>query len=150
MTKSFAQENISFSTSIDSPLKISAENMHLDRLLNKGGLSGKINIVQGPMSLKAEKVEFNLNEKGVLPVLKDLKVLGGVRIENGNNISATGNNAYYSVLQQIVVIEGDVSIDNGFSIIKGDKLILDLVTGKAEIVDDRNVDSRIKGIFKEE
>ena len=150
MTKSFAQENISFSTSIDSPLKISAENMHLDRLLNKGGLSGKINIVQGPMSLKAEKVEFNLNEKGVLPVLKDLKVLGGVRIENGNNISATGNNAYYSVLQQTVVIEGNVSIDNGFSIIKGDKLILDLVTGKAEIVDDRNVDSRIKGIFKEE
>ena len=150
MTKSFAQENISFSTSIDSPLKISAENMHLDRLLNKGGLSGKINIAQGPMSLKAEKVEFNLNEKGVLPVLKDLKVLGGVRIENGNNISATGNNAYYSVLQQTVVIEGNVSIDNGFSIIKGDKLILDLVTGKAEIVDDRNVDSRIKGIFKEE
>ena len=150
MTKSFAQEDISFSTSIDSPLKISADNMYLDRLLNKGGLSGKINIVQGPMSLKAQKVEFNLNEKGVLPVLKDLKVLGGVRIENGNNISATGNNAYYSVLQQTVVIEGDVSIDNGFSIIKGDKLILDLVTGKAEIVDDRNVDSRIKGIFKEE
>lgn len=150
MTKSFAQEDISFSTSIDSPLKISADNMYLDRLLNKGGLSGKINIVQGPMSLKAQKVEFNLNEKGVLPVLKDLKVLGGVRIENGNNISATGNNAYYSVLQQTVVIEGDVNIDNGFSIIKGDKLILDLVTGKAEIVDDRNVDSRIKGIFKEE
>ncbi|MEE3294946.1 MAG: LptA/OstA family protein [Pseudomonadota bacterium] len=150
MTKSFAQEDISFSTSIDSPLKISADNMYLDRSLNKGGLSGKINIVQGPMSLKAQKVEFNLNEKGVLPVLKDLKVLGGVRIENGNNISATGNNAYYSVLQQTVVIEGDVNIDNGFSIIKGDKLILDLVTGKAEIVDDRNVDSRIKGIFKEE
>ena len=102
------------------------------------------------MTLKAEKVEFNLDEEGVLPTLKNLKVLGGVRIENGNNLSVTGKNAYYSVLEQTVVIEGEVKIDNGFSIIKGDKLILDLVTGKAEIVDDRNTDSRIKGIFKEE
>ncbi|MEE2668154.1 MAG: LptA/OstA family protein [Pseudomonadota bacterium] len=129
---------------------MSAENMHLDRSLNKGSLSGKINVVQGPMSLKAEKVEFNLNEEGVLPALKNLKVLGGVRIENGNNLSATGKNAYYSVLEQTVVIEGDVNIDNGFSIIKGDKLIIDLVTGKAEIMDDRNTETRIKGIFKEE
>ncbi len=68
--------------------------MHLDRSSNKGSLSGKINIVQGPMSLKAEKVEFNLNEEGVLPALKNLKVLGGVRIENGNNLSVTGKNAY--------------------------------------------------------
>ena len=41
-TKSIAQENISFSTSIDSPLNISAENMHLDRSLNKGSLLGKV------------------------------------------------------------------------------------------------------------
>ena len=52
--------------------------MHLDRSSNKGSLSGKINIVQGPMSLKAEKVEFNLGTQGFWTESKSNDIFGRI------------------------------------------------------------------------
>ena len=124
--------------------------MFLDRNSKVIGFSGNVLINQGPFIMSSDQVELFFIEKFIQKDFKELKATGNVVIENKDIISATGNFATYSVSDKKMILTGNVTLINQLSMIKGNKLILDVSTGKIEILNDESKQEKVKGILVEE
>ena len=124
--------------------------MFLDRNSKVIGFSGNVLINQGPFIMTSDQVELFFIEKFIQKDFKELKATGNVVIENKDIISATGNFATYSVSDKKMILTGNVTLINQLSMIKGNKLILDVSTGKIEILNDESKQEKVKGILVEE
>ena len=124
--------------------------MFLDRNSKVIGFSGNVLINQGPFIMSSDQVELFFIEKFIQKDFKELKATGNVVIENKDIISATGNFATYSVSDKKMILTGNVTLTNQLSMIKGNKLILDVSTGKIEILNDESKQEKVKGILVEE
>ncbi len=65
-------------------------------------------------------------------------------------IRGPNNIASYSVNGREMILTGNVLLTNEMSMIKGNKLILNIDTGKIEIFNDELNQERVKGILVEE
>ena len=140
----FAQEPIVFQTDIGAPLKVNADKMYLDKVSFEGGLSGSVSIEQGPLNLKSDQMRFTFTSDQEMPLITNLFASQGVVLSN-EDISASGNNASYSVSKNEILIEGNVIVNNSFTIMKGEKLFIDLETGKINFLSDEKQNNRIRG-----
>ena len=134
----------------EAPYEILSENMYLDRNQKIIGFSGKVILNQGPLMMSADQIELFFSETLTREGFQEMKALGNVRLENSNSISATGNIASYSVNGREMILTGNVLLTNEMSMIKGNKLILNIDTGKIEIFNDELNQERVKGILVEE
>ena len=100
--------------------------------------------------MSADQIELFFSETLTREGFQEMKALGNVRLENSNSISATGNIASYSVNGREMILTGNVLLTNEMSMIKGNKLILNIDTGKIEIFNDDLNQERVKGILVEE
>ncbi|MEC9392068.1 MAG: LptA/OstA family protein [Pseudomonadota bacterium] len=141
--------NNSFVIANEAPYELISDNMFLDRNSSVIGFSGNVSINQGPFFMSADQIELffveRFNQKG----FKELKATGQIVIENRGIISATGNFATYSVNDKKMILTGNVTLTNQLSMIKGNKLILDISTGKIEILNDEENQEKVKGILVE-
>ena len=74
---------------------------------------------------------------------------GNIIIKNNDLTSIYGNFANYSVMEKKLIMTDGVILENQMSTIKGNKLILDLNSGKIEIFDDELDQERVKGVLVE-
>ena len=61
------------------------------------------------------------------------------------DMTASGNNASYSVKKNEILLEGNVVVKNNFTTINGEKLFIDLETGKINFLSDDKQNNRIRG-----
>ena len=141
-----ADESISFDTNINAPLKVDADKMYIDKIALEGGLSGSVSINQGPLNLRADQMEFTFTDNASMPVIKNLYASNGVVISN-QDMTATGNNASYSVNKNEIILLGNVTVKNNLTTLKGNKLYIDLESGAINFVADQNQNSRVKGVL---
>ena len=141
-----ADESISFDTNINAPLKVDADKMYIDKIALEGGLSGSVSINQGPLNLRADQMEFTFTDNASMPVIKNLYASNGVVISN-QDMTATGNNASYSVSNNEIILLGSVTVVNNYTTLKGDKLLIDLETGAINFIADDNQSNRVKGVL---
>tara|TARA_B100001996_G_C18665351_1_gene594671 strand:- start:1110 stop:1505 length:396 start_codon:yes stop_codon:yes gene_type:complete len=123
--------------------------MHLDRNLKIIDFSGNVLINQGPIFMSSDQVELIFTEKFIQKDFIELKATGNVIIENKDIISATGNYASFSVNDNKMILTGNVTLTNQLSMINGNKLILDINTGKIEILNNESEQKRVKGVMVE-
>ena len=153
----FISINLAFANTNDNSFIIVSEasyelfsdNMFLDRNSSVIGFSGNVSINQGPFFMTADQIELFFVEKFNQKGFKELKATGNIVIENKGIISATGNFATYSVNDKKMILTGNVTLTNQLSMIKGNKLILDISTGKIEILNDESNQEKVKGILVE-
>ena len=143
-----ANELMSFDTNINAPLKVNAEKMFIDKMALEGGLSGSVSINQGPLNFKADQMEFTFTNNTSMPIIKNLYASNGVVISN-QDMTATGNNATYSVSNNEIILLGNVTVKNNFTTLKGNKLLIDLESGAINFIADDNQNNRVKGILKQ-
>ena len=141
-----ADEPISFDTNINAPLKVDADKMYIDKIALEGGLSGSVSINQGPLNFRADQMEFTFTNNASMPIIKNLYASNGVVISN-QDMTATGNNASYSVSNNEIILLGSVTVVNNFTTLKGDKLLIDLETGAINFIADDNQNNRVKGVL---
>ena len=72
---------------------------------------------------------------------------GNILIKNNDSISVTGNLATYNVSDEKIIMTENVVLKNQMSMINGNKLILDINSGKIEIFDDKLDQERVKGVL---
>tara|TARA_B100001939_G_scaffold272060_1_gene239801 strand:- start:995 stop:1513 length:519 start_codon:yes stop_codon:yes gene_type:complete len=144
--QSLADESISFDTNINAPLKVDADKMYIDKITLEGGLSGSVSINQGPLNFRADQMEFTFTNNASMPIIKNLYASNGVVISN-QDMTATGNNASYSVSNNEIILLGSVTVVNNFTTLKGDKLLIDLETGAINFIADDNQNNRVKGVL---
>ena len=146
INKPLASELMSFDTNINAPLKVDAKKMYIDKISLEGGLSGSVNINQGPLNLKADQMKFLFTNDAAVPLITSLYAFNGVTISN-QDMTATGNNASYSVNKNEIILLGNVTVKNNLTTLKGNKLSIDLESGAINFVADQNQNSRVKGVL---
>ena len=72
---------------------------------------------------------------------------GNILIKNNDSISVTGNLATYNVSDEKIIMTENIVLKNQMSMINGNKLILDINSGKIEIFDDKLDQERVKGVL---
>ena len=125
-----SEDSMKFSTNTEAPLKVNANSMFIDKVSLEGGLSGSVNII------------FTNNEE--MPIITNLFASQNVMISN-EDMTASGNNASYSVRKNEILLEGNVVVKNKFTTMRGEKLFIDLETGKINFLSDDKQNNRIRG-----
>ena len=142
-----SEEGDNFSLERDEPYEITSENMFIEREQKTIGFSGNVILKQGSAYLTADQIElfFNnsFNEEGFYKMLAS----GNILIKNNDSTSITGNLATYNVSDEKIIMTENVVLKNQMSMIKGNKLILDINSGKIEIFDDNLDQERVKGVL---
>mgnify|MGYP001367296140 CR=1 FL=1 len=141
--------NDSFIITNEDSYELISDNMFLDRNSSVIGFAGNVLINQGSFFMSADQIELFFIEKFNQKDFKELKATGNIVIENKGIISATGNFATYSVNDKKMILTGNVTLTNQLSMIKGNKLILDIITGRVEILNDESNQEKVKGILVE-
>ena len=139
-----ADESLAFKTDIRAPLKVHADTMYLDKVQLEGGFSGSVNIKQGPLNLKSDQMRFVFTNNKKMPIITYLFASEGVIIAN-EDMTASGNNASYSVMKNEILLEGNVIVNNNFTSMRGEKLFIDLETGKINFLSDSAENNKIRG-----
>ena len=141
-----ANELMSFDTNINAPLEVNADKMYIDKIALEGGFSGSVSINQGPLNFKADQMKFIFTNDTALPLITSLYAFNGVVISN-QDMTATGNNASYSVNSNEIILLGNVTVENNLTTLKGNKLLIDLESGAIDFIADDNQNNRVKGVL---
>ena len=141
-----ANELMSFDTNIDAPLEVNADKMYIDKIALEGGFSGSVSINQGPLYFKADQMKFIFTNDASMPLITSLYASNGVVISN-QDMTATGNNASYSVSNNEIILLGNVTVENNLTTLKGNKLLIDLESGAIDFIADDNQNNRVKGVL---
>ena len=113
------------------PIEILADSMEWNKQLGQAIATGNAKAIQGQTTIKAKKIIAVLNEDNSQQI-KELKAIGKVVFLKNKQI-ATGDKATYYINQEKVIITGNVALKRDDNIIKGEKLIIDFLTGLSKM-----------------
>ena len=113
------------------PIEILADSMEWNKQLGQAVATGNAKATQGQTTIKANKIIAVLSEDNSKQI-KELQAVGKVVFLKDKQL-ATGNNATYYINQDKVIITGNVELKRDGNIIKGEKLIIDFLSGLSKM-----------------
>ncbi len=123
------------------PIEILADSMEWNKQLGQAIAIGNARAIQGQTTIKANKIIAVLSEDNNQQI-KELKAIGKVVFLKNKQL-ATGDKAIYYLNQDKVIITGNVELKNDGNIIKGEKLIIDFLTGLSKM-DSSGTNQKVK------
>ena len=123
------------------PIEILADSMEWNKQLGQAIATGNAKAIQGETTIKANKIIAVLSEDNSQQI-KELKATGKVVFLKDNQL-ATGDKATYYLNQEKVIIIGNVELKRDGNIIKGEKLVIDFLTGLSRI-ESSSTDQKVK------
>lgn len=121
-------------------------------------LSGEVDVIQGPLRLRADKVliayqpdEDVSSLDGAAGTISKLEAIGNVKVDCGDE-HMRGQTATYDIKARTIDLSGDVTLVRGQNILKGQMLSINLDTGKSRILGNapnlsQSGDGRVQAIF---
>lgn len=115
------------------PVEITAESLEVNQENGNAVFDGNVIIGQGQMRMSAGKVivEYAKDANGKNQI-KRLLASGGVTLVSTNE-QAEANSAVYTIDSGEVVLTGKVLVTQGAAAISGDKMTVNLSTGKGSV-----------------
>ena len=144
-----SQEVNNFALEINESYEITAENMYIERENQIIAFSGNVELKQGIAKLKTDQMKLFFKHNFDEENFYKMSASGNIIIKNNDLTSIYGNFANYNVMEKKLIMTDGVTLKNQMSTIKGNKLILDLNSGKLEIFDDELDQERVKGVLVE-
>lgn len=92
-----------------------------------------------------EQTQFTSSKNDKSSNIKEIKAFGNVRMFSDSFV-ASSNNANYDPNQNIFILQDDVIVNNGSSVLKGDKFIYNLITKKGDFVGKNSVSGALTAI----
>ena len=108
-------------------IEIMADSMEWNKQIGQAIATGNAKAIQGQTTIKANKIIAVLNKDNSQQITK-LEASGNVIFLKENQI-ATGDQATYYPDKDKVTITGNVELKKDGNIIKGEKLVIDFLTG---------------------
>jgi lipopolysaccharide export system protein LptA len=113
-----------------APIDVDAARIEIQDNANQAVFSGAVVIRQGKLTLKADTVKILYSRKGdASPEMQRLDARGNVQLISPSE-RATANTGIYDVPARIITLIGNVTLDRGGSKLKGERLVLNLVSGQ--------------------
>ena len=113
------------------PIEILADSMEWNKQLGQAIATGNAKAIQGQTTIKAIKIIAILNKDNSQQI-RELQAIGKVVFLKDKQL-ATGDKATYYINQDKVIITGNVELKRDDNIIKGEKLIIDFLTGLSKM-----------------
>ncbi len=150
------------------PIEISADSLEVAQEEQIATFAGNVDAVQGDFVLSADKLEVYYEGKsgegksagvglaaGSSSSIRRIDATGNVIISSPEE-TAEGRFGTYDVPSKQMTLEGRVVLTRGDNVIRGERLVLDLVTGKSRIVgagtevadgEDPESSTRVRALF---
>jgi lipopolysaccharide export system protein LptA len=118
----------------DAPVDFSADSGELQDKAGKGILTGNVVVRQGEMTLTAARVIVTYSGQVIngAPAASRFDASGGVTVTRPDQI-AKGQYGIYDVSRRVIIMLGAVTLAQGANVVKGNRLTMNLDTGKAVI-----------------
>ena len=113
------------------PIEILADSMEWNKQLGQAIATGNAKAIQDETTIKANKIIAVLNEDNSQQI-KELQAIGKVVFLKDKQL-ATGDQATYYINEDKVIITGNVELKRDDNIIKGEKLIIDFLSGLSKM-----------------
>jgi len=125
------------------PVEITADELTVDQSTGTAVFIGNVIAGQGELRLSAGRVQVEYGREGGQQTgdIERLRASGGVTFVNGDE-AAEAKEAVYSIGDGEIVMTGDVILTQGPNALAGDKLTVDLNTGKGKM------SGRVRTIFQ--
>ena len=129
-TPALAQTSALKGLDTGAPIDVDAARIEIQDAANQAVFSGAVVIRQGKLTLNADSVKVLYTRKSGDPQMQRLDARGNVRLVTPSE-RATGDIGIYDVDGRIITMTGNVTLDRGGSTLKGQRLVLNLVTGQS-------------------
>jgi len=152
--QSMSEKLAGLTTKSDQPIDIEADKLEVLDSEKRAIFSGNVMAKQGGMTLRTRELSVNYTGKqglsGSNANITRIKATGKVLITTDNNQTATSDWADFQVVEQVMTIGGNVVLSQGENVIKGDRLVIDLKTGRSRFENEGQLTAtkRVRGIFR--
>jgi len=134
---------------VDQPFDISADSVEVRDKSNMAIFSGNVNVEQGDLNLKAQSLKVFYERTGDTPTILRLDARGDV-VFNSPSENVKSAWSIYDVRGELVTMGGQVRFDSEDARLVGDRLELNLRTGRTTLDSDTTGQSatpRVQGRF---
>lgn len=116
-----------------APIEISADTLEVLQADQVAIFSGNVDALQGDLRLQAAELRVHYDSgSGTGGEISRLDANGAVHVSSAGE-TARGDHAIYNVLEEQVTMEGNVVLTQGENVIQGNRLTIDLTTGRSRI-----------------
>lgn len=124
-----------------APIDFSADSGELQDKAGRGILTGHVVIRQAEMTLAASRVTLTYSGKVTdgAPELSRVDATGGVTVTQPDKV-ARAQYGIYDINRRVVIMMGGVTLNQGTNTVNGNRLTINLDTGKA-VIDGSGVSS---------
>lgn len=130
-------------TDPDAPIEVTSDSLSVDRQTGNAIFLGNVFVVQGEMTLTAERVEvLYAEENDAEDPLREVIATGDVVLVNGPDTAESDVANFYPPTDK-VIMTGNVLLTQGRSIISGDRFNWDMTTGQG------TMDGRVRTVLQE-
>lgn len=115
----------------DAPIDVTAERIEAQDRADRAIFSGNVKVRQGELTLDTQRLTVNYTTVGGLDI-KRLDASGGVLVRSPTE-TAKGNFGIYDTDRKLITLIGAVQLNRGGSQINGQRLTIDLNSGRAVV-----------------
>ena len=139
---------VGFTSGSDDPILIEAETLVVEYEGKVATFSGNVNVQQNETTLTTEKLKVYYTgdaAKGGQQRIERIEAEGGVFVTNKDQ-TARGDSATFDMASEIVTLIGKVELTQNGSVVRGDKLVVNLKTKESRVETGANT-GRVQGLF---
>lgn len=126
----------------DVPIDVSADNFVADANAKTGVYTGNVVIHQGEVKMRANAVRAQFVENRPNKIYAQ----GHVVIDAPSGV-ATGENGVYDVNPRVITLTGNVVLTKDKNIMRGQQLVVNLITGQATLDGGQGKPGRVQALF---
>jgi lipopolysaccharide export system protein LptA len=134
----------------DAPIRIEADSLEIDEPKSTATFTGRVRASQEDMTLTSGRliVNYRGGRNGQNAQLRTIDARGSVEMRVRDQ-TAKGEWAHYDLTEEVLTLTGKVVLSQGENVIRGEKIVVDLKTGKARMVAsaEDNPGGRVRGLF---
>ncbi len=117
----------------DAPIDFDADRVEAADNDKQALATGNVRITQGTLTLTADQVKmFYLRAPGKQPEIQRMDASGSVKLTSPSE-RATGRFGIYDVVQRVITLNGNVVLTRGESVLRGQRLSIDLDSGRSTL-----------------
>jgi len=133
----------------DAPIHIESDTLDIDEPKSIATFTGRVRANQDEMQLTANqlRIEYQSAKAGAPTRLRTIDAIGDVVVRVKDQ-TATGSRAHYDLASETVTLSGGVVLSQGSNVIRGESIVVDLTTGRANMVSTSpRAGERVRGVF---
>lgn len=116
----------------NAPIDVDAQRIEVRDPEGLALFTGDVKVRQGALSLSAQTLRVSYTREGDNPVIRRLDAQGGVRLTSPSE-RAQAAYGVYDVERRIITLVGGVTLRQGDSVLRGERLAIDLASGRSAL-----------------